>query len=126
MNQKESEKMSYDDQNIFAKIIHGEIPCDKVYENYNVLAFKDISPQKETHILVIPKGPYVSLTEFSANATAEEVMAFHKAVSEIVNEQGLTTNGYRAIANSGEDGGQEVPHFHLHLLGGEPVGPMVG
>lgn len=117
--------MAYDDNNIFAKIIRGEIPCDKVYEDDNVLAFRDIQPQKAVHILVIPKGKYISLADFSANGTSEEITAFHRAVSKIVQEQDLGQNGFRAIANTGDYGGQEVPHYHLHLLGGEPVGKMV-
>ena len=117
--------MAYDDNNIFAKIIRGEIPCDKVYEDDNVLAFRDIQPQKAVHILVIPKGKYISLADFSANAAAEEITAFHRAVSKIVQDHNLSENGFRAIANTGEYGGQEVPHYHLHLLGGEPVGKMV-
>ena len=117
--------MPYDDQNIFAKILRGEIPCDKVYENDYVLAFNDIAPQALVHILVIPKGAYVSIEDFGAKGSAEEVAAFYAAVSKIAQEQGLTENGFRCIANTGSDGGQEVPHFHMHILGGAPVGPMV-
>ena len=117
--------MTYDENNIFAKILNGDIPCDKVYENDHVLAFRDITPQKKTHILVIPKGQYIDIVDFGTNASADEIETFYKAVSHIAEEQGLTTNGFRAIANTGEFGGQEVPHFHLHLLGGEPVGSMV-
>jgi len=117
--------MPYDKNNIFAKILSGDIPCDKVYEDEHVLAFRDIAPQKKIHILVIPKGHYIDIVDFGTNASAEEITAFHKAVSHIAEEQGLTTNGFRAIANAGEFGGQEVPHFHLHILGGEPVGSMV-
>lgn len=117
--------MTYDEDNIFAKIIRGEIPCDKVYEDDHVLAFRDIQPQKAVHVLVIPKGQYISLEDFSAKASSEELTAFHRAVAKIVGDENLSENGFRAIANAGEYGGQEVPHYHLHLLGGEPVGAMV-
>ncbi len=117
--------MIYDKSNLFAKIIRGEIPCDKVYEDDHVLAFRDIAPQKAVHILVVPKGAYISLEDFSAKGSAEEITAFHRAVAKIVAEEKLSENGFRAIANAGEYGGQEVPHYHLHLLGGEPVGKMI-
>ena len=117
--------MAYDDQNIFAKILRGEIPCDKVYEDDHVLAFRDIAPQAPVHILVIPKGAYLSIDDFGVNGSAEEVAAFYNAVARIAEQEGLTENGFRSIANTGDHGGQEVPHFHLHLLGGAPVGPMV-
>lgn len=117
--------MAYDDQNIFAKILRGEIPCAKVYEDEYVLAFNDIDPKAPVHVLVIPKGAYVSIEDFGARASAQEVAGFFAAVAKIAQEQGLSENGYRAIANTGGDGGQEVAHFHLHILGGGPVGPMV-
>ncbi len=117
--------MSYDDQNIFAKILRGEIPCEKVFENDHVLAFNDISAQAPVHILVIPKGAYVDLADFSTNADAQEIQAFHDAVAQIVANKNLNKNGFRAIANAGDHGGQEVPHYHLHLLGGEPLGAML-
>ncbi len=117
--------MPYDENNIFAKILRGEIPCDKVYEDEYVLSFRDVNPQAKVHILVIPKGQYISLADFSAQASAEEITGFHRAVSKIVEDEGLTVNGFRAIANMGKHGGQEVPHYHLHLLGGAPVGAMV-
>ena len=117
--------MAYDDQNIFAKILRGEIPCDAVYEDDHVLAFKDIAPQAPVHILVIPKGEYVSIEDFGAKGSAQEVAAFYAAVSKIAVEQGLSESGFRAIANTGAHGGQEVPHFHMHILGGGHVGPMV-
>ena len=117
--------MQYDDQNIFAKIIRGEIPCDKVYEDDHVLAFNDITPQAPVHILVIPKGEYISLEDFSGNASAEEIIAFHRAVAQIVKDAGLSENGFRGIANAGEHGGQEVPHYHLHILGGKQLGAML-
>lgn len=117
--------MAYDDQNIFAKILRGEIPCDEVYRDEYVLAFKDIAPQAPVHILVIPTGRYVSIADFGAQASVEEINAFYKAVSKIAADQGLSESGFRCIANAGADGGQEVPHFHMHILGGAPVGPMV-
>ncbi|HOO80993.1 MAG TPA: histidine triad nucleotide-binding protein [Alphaproteobacteria bacterium] len=117
--------MNYDNQNIFAKILRGEIPCDKVYEDEYALAFKDIDPKAPVHILIIPTGRYVSIDDFGKRASVEEVAGFFAAVAKIVNEQGLNKNGFRSIANTGVDGGQEVPHFHLHILGGGPVGPMV-
>ncbi len=115
----------YDDKNIFARILNGDIPCDKVYEDANVLAFNDITAQAAVHILVIPKGKYVSIDDFGANASAEEVTAFYRAISQITEENGLEKSGFRCIANTGEHGGQEVPHFHMHILGGEKIGPMV-
>jgi diadenosine tetraphosphate (Ap4A) HIT family hydrolase len=118
--------MTYDNTNIFAKIIRGEIPCDKVYEDDHVLAFNDITPQAPVHVLVIPKGAYVSLEDFSASANAEEITAFYRAVSQIVKDKNLSENGFRAIANAGDHGGQEVPHYHLHILGGEKLGSMLG
>ncbi len=117
--------MSYDKENIFAKILRGEIPCNKAYEDEYVLAFHDIAPLAPVHILVIPKGAYVSLVDFSAKASAEEITAFHRAVAHLVEEHDLTENGFRAIANTGDHGGQEVPHYHLHLLGGKKLGGML-
>lgn len=117
--------MVYDDNNIFAKILRGEIPATKVYEDDYALAFPDIVPHRKIHILVIPKGKYIDLADFGAKASDEEIAGFYRAVAKIAKEQGLTQNGFRAIANTGEFGGQEVPHFHVHLLGGEPVGNMV-
>lgn len=116
----------YDENNIFAKILRGEIPCSKVFENDYVLAFNDINPKKNVHILVIPKNAYVSLDDFSAKATDAEQAAILKAISTIANEQGITNTGYRVITNVGSHGGQEVPHFHFHILGGEIVGKLVG
>ncbi len=117
---------AYDENNIFAKILRGEIPCDKVYEDDYVLAFNDIAPQASVHILVIPKGAYVSIDDFGANASAEEVKGFFAAAATIAKDAGIAENGFRSIANTGSDGGQEVPHFHLHLLGGQKIGAMVG
>lgn len=115
----------YDDSNIFARILRGEIPCEKVYEDDHVLAFNDISPQAPVHILVIPKGKYISIDDFGANAPADEIKAFYTAVAKIVEEKDLKSAGFRSIANTGLNGGQEVPHFHLHILGGKKIGPMV-
>lgn len=116
--------MAYDPENIFAKILNGDIPCDKVYEDEYVLAFNDIAPQAPVHVLVIPKGQYVSIDDFGANASEAEITGFYRAVAKISQDLGLTNNGFRSIANTGDHGGQEVPHFHMHILGGEPVGPM--
>ena len=118
--------MPYDDQNIFAKILRGEIPCDKVYEDDYVLAFNDITPQAPVHVLVIPKGSYISLEDFSAKASADEIAGFHRAVAQIAKDKNLSENGFRAIANAGDHGGQEVPHYHLHILGGKKLGSMIG
>lgn len=117
--------MPYDDQNIFAKILRGEIPCDKVYENEHVLAFRDIAPQAPVHILVIPKGAYESIEEFAVAACGDALKAFYDAIATIVKDEGLSEDGFRCIANTGEYGGQEVPHYHMHILGGEPLGPML-
>lgn len=116
---------SYDDNNIFARILRGEIPCNKVYEDKHVLAFHDIQPQAPVHILVIPKGKYVSLADFGADAPSAEVTAFWRAVAKIAEDEGLPESGFRTIANTGLNGGQEVPHFHVHLLGGRKLGPML-
>jgi len=115
----------YDSENIFAKILRGEIPCDKVYEDDHVLAFRDIAPQAPVHALVIPKGAYQNLDDFSANASADEIAGFLNGVSRAARELGLSENGYRAIANIGDDANSEVPHLHMHILGGKNVGPMV-
>jgi histidine triad (HIT) family protein len=117
--------MAYDDNNVFAKILRGEIPCKKIYEDEHVLAFNDINPQAPVHILVIPKGRYVAIDDFGANASAAEIKAFFAAVETIAAQAGLKEGGFRTIANTGINGGQEVPHFHLHLLGGGKIGPMV-
>jgi histidine triad (HIT) family protein len=117
--------MVYDDQNIFAKILRGEIPNDTVYEDGRVLAFRDITPQAPVHILVIPKGSYVSIADFGQNGTAEEIKAFYAAIDTIVEQENLKNDGFRCIANTGINGGQEVPHFHMHILAGKKIGPMV-
>lgn len=116
---------AYDDNNIFAKILRGDIPCDRVHEDEHTLAFRDIHPKAPVHILVIPKGKYTNVAEFGAKATAEEITAFWRAVAKIAAGQGLPQNGFRIIANTGLDGGQEVPHFHVHILGGKALGPML-
>ena len=115
----------YDDQNIFAKILRGEIPCNKVYEDDWTLAFRDIAPQAPVHVLVIPKGAYVSWDDFSARATAEEIAGFVRAAGTVARDLGLVEPGYRLLSNLGADGGQEVPHLHIHLFGGRPLGRMV-
>lgn len=115
----------YDPENIFAKILHGEIPCNKVYEDDWSLAFHDVNPQADVHILVIPKGEYVSWDDFSAKASADEITGFVRAVGHVAREQGLVVRGYRILGNVGRNGGQEVPHLHVHLFGGGPLGPML-
>lgn len=115
----------YDDGNIFARILRGELPSKKVYEDQHVLAFHDINPLAPTHILVIPKGRYVSWDDFSANASEAEIAAFVRAVGRIAREAGLVEPGYRLLANTGMNSGQEVPHLHVHIFGGRPLGPML-
>jgi diadenosine tetraphosphate (Ap4A) HIT family hydrolase len=115
----------YDPQNIFARILRGEIPCKRVFENDVALAFHDIAPQAPVHVLVIPKGQYVSFADFSASAPAELVAAFFRAVGEVAKSLGLEADGYRLLANMGRDSGQEVPHFHVHILAGRPLGSML-
>ena len=117
--------MTYDPDNILAKILRGEIPNNTVYEDDYVLAFEDITPQAPVHCLIIPKGQYISLSDFSAKADEAEITAFHNAIAKIIEIKGLTDNGYRAICNTGNHGGQEVPHFHMHILGGEKLPPMI-
>ena len=117
--------MAYDPNNIFARILRGEIPCNKVFENDHVLAFHDIRPQAPTHILVIPKGPYVSADDFGANASDAEIAALMRAVSHVAREAGVAETGYRLLANHGVDANQEVPHFHIHIFGGRRLGQMV-
>ena len=116
---------SYDPQNIFAKILRGEIPCDKIYENGHALAFRDIHPKAPVHVLIIPKGAYVSSSDFSAEASPDEIAGFMRAVHAVAEQTGVLESGYRLIANTGADGHQEVPHFHVHLLGGRPLGAML-
>jgi histidine triad (HIT) family protein len=116
---------AYDPGNIFARILRGEIPCNKVYEDEWALAFHDIAPQAPVHVLVVPKGAYVSWDDFSARAPADEIAGFVRAVGTVAREQGLVAPGYRLLANVGHDGGQEVPHLHVHLFGGKPLGRMI-
>ena len=115
----------YDDTNIFARILRGELPCNKVYEDDHVLAFHDIRPLAPVHILVVPRGAYVSWDDFSERAEAWEIAAFARAVGRIARDHGLVAPGYRLLANVGVNGGQEVPHLHVHLFGGGPLGPML-
>lgn|SRR5690606_10746466 len=117
--------MTYDPGNIFAKIIRGEIPPKKIYEDDKVLAFHDISPKKKVHALIIPKGPYVDATVFGESAKEDEIVALMRAVPKVAEALGIKESGYRLITNIGAHGHQEVPHLHFHMLGGEPVGKMV-
>ena len=121
--------MTYDQNNIFAKILRGEIPCDKVYESDYALAFKDINPQAKVHVLVIPKGAYANMDDFSQNASSEEITGLIRALGEVAKIVGVSEytsgKGYRYIGNNGSDGGQEVPHLHFHIVGGEPLGRMI-
>lgn len=115
----------YDDSNIFAKILRGEIPSNTVYEDEQVLAFRDINPLAPVHILVIPKGPYVSWDDFSEKASDEEIAALVRSVGKIARDAGLVKDGYRVLANVGPYSNQEVPHLHVHIFGGRPLGPML-
>jgi histidine triad (HIT) family protein len=115
----------YNEQNIFARILRGEIPSRKVYEDEFALAFQDINPQAPIHVLIIPKGAYCSFADFSATADAEEIVGFIRAVGKVAKDLGLEAPGYRLLANMGEHGGQEVAHFHVHLFGGRPLGRMI-
>ena len=120
-----SATVSYDEDNIFARILRGEIPSKKVYENEHALAFHDINPLAPTHILVIPKGPYVSWDDFTARASDEEIAGFVRAVGKVARDAGLVDSGYRLLANTGLNAGQEVPHLHMHIFAGRPLGPML-
>ena len=117
--------MAYDPNNIFAKILRGEIPCQKIYEDDFALAFHDIAPKAPVHVLVIPKGPYSSMTDFSADAPAELVTGFLRAVGAVVRQLGVDDRGYRLMVNNGADGGQEVPHLHVHIFAGRRLGRMI-
>jgi len=121
--------MNYDKNNIFAKILRGEIPCKKIYEDEFVLAFYDVNPQKKIHALVIPKGEYVNLDDFSSKASEKEIVGLIKGIGAVAKKLGVSEvvkgRGYRSLVNVGGDGGQEVPHLHFHILGGEKVGKMV-
>jgi histidine triad (HIT) family protein len=116
---------TYDESNIFARILRGEIPAKTVFETEHALAFHDINPQAPVHVLVIPKGPYVSMADFSANAPDALVIGFWRAVGEVARQLGLEDNGYRILANAGPDSHQEVPHLHVHIFAGRPLGPML-
>ena len=118
-------KQPYDDQNIFAKILRGEIPNNTVMESEHSLAFHDINPLAPIHVLVIPKGPYVSWDDFTAKASDAEICDFVRTVGEVARTTGSDTQGYRILSNVGKRGGQEVPHLHVHLFGGQPLGPML-
>ena len=115
----------YDDSNVFARILRGEIPSRRVYEDEWAIAFHDITPQAPVHVLVIPRGTYVSMADFTQNATADEIAGFVRAVGTVARQLGLEEPGYRVLANVGGHGGQEVPHLHVHLFGGAPLGPML-
>jgi diadenosine tetraphosphate (Ap4A) HIT family hydrolase len=117
--------MAYDPNNVFARILRGEIPAKKVYEDQHCLAFLDIAPQTKTHILVIPKGAYVSWDDFSARASDAEIAGFVRAVGKVARDAGLAEPGYRVLANVGRDGRQEVPHLHVHVFGGQDLGRMI-
>ena len=119
--------MNYDKNNIFAKILRNEIPCKKVYENDYVLSFHDINPLKKTHVLLIPKGEYIDLDDFHNKASEREIIEFNKAITYVAEKLKISSqeNGYRILSNIGKDGGQEVPHLHYHIFGGEKIGKMV-
>ena len=117
---------NYDDSNIFAKILRGEIPCDKVYEDAHAIAFRDINPQAASHVLVIPKGDYLSLDDFSAKASDAEIAGYVRAIGRVARDLGLAESGYRLLANHGRDANQEVPHLHFHIFGGQKLGAMLG
>jgi diadenosine tetraphosphate (Ap4A) HIT family hydrolase len=118
--------MAYDRDNIFARILRGEIACKKVHEDEYTLAFHDINPQAPTHVLVIPKGEYVSMDDFSTKASEAEIAAFVRAVGRIARELGVAATGYRILANHGADAHQEVPHLHVHIFAGRDLGRMIG
>ena len=121
--------MTYDTNNIFAKILRGKIPCKKIYENEYILAFHDINPQKKVHALVIPKGKYINLDDFSSKASEQEITGLIKGISIVAKKIGVSDEvkggGYRTLVNVGENGEQEVPHLHFHIFGGEKVGKMI-
>jgi diadenosine tetraphosphate (Ap4A) HIT family hydrolase len=117
--------LPYDDDNIFAKILRGDVPCKKVYDDEHSLAFHDINPLAPYHVLVIPKGAYVSWDDFAAKASEAEIAGFVRAVGHVAREAGMVEQGYRLLANIGKRSGQEVPHLHVHIFGGQPLGPML-
>jgi diadenosine tetraphosphate (Ap4A) HIT family hydrolase len=116
--------MAYDDDNVFEKILRGEIPADKVYEDEHVLAFNDIAHLAPVHVLVIPKGKYTSCDDFTANASDAEMAALMRAVGKVARDHGVVESGYRMVSNTGPDAGQEVPHFHIHIFGGRRLGGL--
>lgn len=117
--------MPYDEKNVFARILRGEIPCDQVYEDDWALAFRDINPQTATHVLVIPKGPFASFDDFCSQATEEQIAGFVRAVGAVARKLGVVESGYRLLSNHGPDAHQEVPHFHIHLFAGQDLGTMI-
>jgi histidine triad (HIT) family protein len=117
--------MTYDPSNVFARILKGELPCNKVYEDEWALAFHDINPIAPVHVLVIPKGAYVSMADFTAKASAEEIAGLFRAVGKVAEGLGVVDSGYRILANCGRDANQEVPHLHIHLFAGRPLGRML-
>ncbi len=117
--------MSYDDNNVFARILRGELPCRKVYEDDYALAFHDINPLAPVHVLVIPKGRYVDMSDFTENASDAEIAGFFRAVGRTAERLGLKEGGYRVLSNCGRDANQEVPHLHVHIFGGANLGPML-
>lgn len=117
--------MVYDKNNVFARILRAEIPCKKIFENEYAIAFNDLNPKRKIHVLVIPKGEFASFDDFTKFATPEQQVGFYKVVQQVVADLGVDKSGYRLISNHAEDGSQEVPHYHVHILGGERVGPLV-
>lgn len=117
--------MAYDENNVFAKILRGELPCNKIHETEHALAFHDINPLAPVHALVIPKGAYVSMDDFTTKASSAEIEDFFRTVGEVARTLGVADGGYRLIANTGEHGHQEVPHFHMHIFGGASLGSMI-
>jgi diadenosine tetraphosphate (Ap4A) HIT family hydrolase len=120
-----STQKSYDDDNVFARILRGEIPCDKVYEDEHVLAFRDINPLTPVHVLVIPKGRYVSFDDFAERGSPEEIAAWVRAIGRVARQEGLSERGFRVLSNAGPDGHQEIPHLHMHVFGGRDLGGML-
>ena len=117
--------MAYDSNNVFARILRGEIPCNKVYENEYALAFHDLQPQAPTHVLVIPKGDYVDHKDFAVKASDAEIAGLHRAIGNAADIQGVSESGYRLISNAGPNAGPEVPHYHVHIIGGRALGPIL-
>ncbi len=117
--------MVYDDENIFGKILRGELPCNKIYEDVHVVAFHDIKPQTKIHALIVPKGQYTDMSDFSQNASDAEIVGFSRGIHKIAEYLGVEETGYRLISNTGQDGNQEVAHFHIHIMGGEQLGSII-